>query len=269
MPNFRWKGKSADGYEVTGEAKGPSKESVVEQLRAQRILVSSIAAVGGDEPDLREAHPTVPVEGSGPLADRLTRARAGGRGSPLKGMLIVGAFLAASLGVGLMAPIIVCRCERTGAGPIDATLSERDLGLFTIREQKLEGLTSVDVETRFFSERVGTSNRQKAEARIVLHNQEGATIRPSAWHQDGGIGTSTSEMQTTIDRFLADSRQDHLSMWQGQWVPLLLAAICALIAFLMLIATVLSSFQAPTEWLYASVGRLAAAQDAKRRREGR
>src|SRR5260221_5435473 len=203
MPKFRWTGRSAGGHEVKGETNGPSKESVVAQLKTHRIVVSSIADLGGEEPALIEAQPAVPVQSREGLADRLTRERASGRPIRQKGLLIAGAFLAASFGVGFMGPIVVCRCERTGAGPIDVTLSERDLGLFTIREQKLEGLTSVDVETQYFSERVRASNRRKAEERIVLHNLAGAAIRPTAWSQDGGLGTSARGMQTAIEGFLA------------------------------------------------------------------
>jgi hypothetical protein len=276
MPTFRWKGRSADGKDVSGETKGQSKESVIAQLRGLRIQVSSIAVTGGGDSgdtgpiaaDLLQARSATSEGRTEGLAARLSRDRVEGRPNRLKGMFIVGLFVTAGLGVGLMAPIVVCRCERTGAGPVDATLRERDLGLFTIREQKLAGLTSVDVETRFFSERRGTSNERKAESRIVLRGPQSATIRPTAWGQDGGLGSSTSQMQQAIERFLAESSQSQMSIWQGQWVPLLLAALLLLIGLLMLIATLLSSFRGPTEWVYDSVGKLAASADAKREPRG-
>jgi type II secretory pathway component PulF len=71
VPSFGWKGKTAEGFEVKGEMKAPSKELVIAKLRAQRIIVSSITESGGQD--------------------------AGGRGpgrNLLKGMLILAVFLA-------------------------------------------------------------------------------------------------------------------------------------------------------------------------------
>lgn len=52
-----------------------------------------------------------------------------------------------ALALGYIGPIVVCRCARTGGGPVACTISERDLGIVPIRTQSLMGVNAVDVES--------------------------------------------------------------------------------------------------------------------------
>jgi len=272
MPSFRWKGRSAGGHEIEGEISGPSKEHVLRLLRGQGILVTTISAAGAAESegvDLTApgSSAPLPVERPESLVERLARERAsGGPPRPFRGLLIAGAFVAAAFGVGYFAPVVVCRCERTAAGGVDCTLSERDLGLVTVREQRLAGVTSVDVESKPGSERV------------VLSNGAGASIRPSAWdHRSGSetsggeqwLGVSTETMRATIAGFLSESTEARVSTWQGQLVPLVFAAIPLGLAFLTLGLSAIALFKGPTDWLYATLARLAVQTDERRRRQRR
>ena len=81
------------------------------------------------------------------------------------------------------------------------------------------------------------------------------------------IGASTEMMRDTIASFLADPASTRVSTWQGQWVPLVIAGLPALIGVLVLLLSVLALFTGPTEWVYAMAARAAAAADERRRRD--
>lgn len=171
------------------------------------------------------------------------------------------------------------RCERDEAGGVDCALAERDLGLFTIREQRLAGVTSVEVESRSGNERLSSGrSRWKASSRIVLADGAGATIRPSVWDEEtervregqtmsGGeqwVGASSDAMRDTVARFLAAPAEPRVSVWQGQSAPLWIAGMLAALGLLLLGLAALSLFAGPTALIYAAAGRLAAAADARR-----
>jgi hypothetical protein len=171
------------------------------------------------------------------------------------------------------------RCERS-AGNVSCTLTEKDLGLFTTREQSLSGVTKVDVESE--KQRFAEGEH----ARLVLANAAGASIRPSGWDHFGGpvrsssagrqtgeseptVGATTDAMRREIAAFLEDQASASVSLWQGQKVPLWIAGVLAGIGLLSLGLTTLSLFKGPTDLVYAMAGRAAAVADAKRREQGR
>lgn len=277
MPRFRWKGRSAGGSEVEGETDGASKEDVISRLRSQRIMVTTLSAADGEDPmdpalaapAPSDPDPAVPAEG---LADRMARERATQPPRRLRGLFIAAAFIGAAFVVGLMAPITAYRCERVGGETVNCSLTERDLGLLTTREQRLSGVNFVGYETRWIPGRDRGVDTKTASMRLLLRNRSGAAISPTHWDWDGGgrngIGDSTSSIESAIGNLLRGGITGPVSMWQGQWMPLLLSALLALIGLLMLALTILSLFKGPTDSIYAAAGGLAAAADAKRRRQG-
>jgi len=293
MPTFRWKGTTPGGATVQGELSADTHEAALGQLRQQRIVVTEISDAGGvvqpsfGAPSRRTRHrddarADAPTRS---LTDRLAEARArGGKPRPFRGAAIAAAFFLGALALGYIGPIVVCRCARTGGGSVACTISERDLGIVPIRTQSLMGVNAVDVESQTTNERVGNDRTRIAwreNLRVVLSNSDGVTIRPSRFEQrservrvgsstSGGeqwIGASTEMMRDTIASFLADPASTGVSTWQGQWVPLVIAGLPALIGVLVLVLSVLALFSGPTEWVYAMAGRAAAAADRRRRRE--
>src|SRR5207247_7943772 len=117
------------------------------------------------------------------------------------------------------------------------------------------------------------------QSRLVLANGAGTSIRPSGWDHFGGpvrtysggrqtgereptVGATTDAMRREIAAFLEDSTSASVSIWQGQYVPLLIAGVLAGIGLLVLGLSGLALFKGPTDWIYAMTGRLAAAADA-------
>ena len=176
-------------------------------------------------------------------------------------------------------PVTFVRCERSAA-TVTCTLSEKDLGLVTVREQSLSGVTKVDVESQAQRFAEGT------QSRLVLATAAGTSIRPSNWDHFGGpmrssshgrqtgeseptVGATTDAMGREIAAFLEDPTSASVSSWQGQKVPLWIAGGLVAIGLLSLGLTTLSLFKGPTDLVYAMTGRLAAAADARRRQQGR
>jgi hypothetical protein len=284
MPRFHWKGRSAAGHEIEGDTSAASKDAVVAQLRRQGIMVTTVSTTGDAEAEASGSGVPAPPADARPLSasERLARDRASSKPRPFRGALVASGFFVGALALGYFVPVTFVRCERS-AGSISCTLSEKDLGLVTVREQSLSGVTKVDVESRAETERRSDG---WAQSRLVLANGAGASIRPSGWDHYGGpvrtysggrqtgereptVGATTDAMRREIAAFLEDSTSASVSSWQGQYVPLLIAGVLAGIGLLILGLSGLALFKGPTDWIYAMTGRLAAAADASRRQQGR
>jgi hypothetical protein len=282
MPRFHWKGRSAAGQEIEGDASAASRDAVVAQLRGQGIMVTTISTTGDAEAEASDSGVKAPTADARPLSmsERLARDRASSKPRPFRGALIASGFFVGALALGYFVPVTFVRCERS-AGSVACTLSEKDLGLVTIREQSLAAVTKVDVESRA-SEHLSDGRDQ---SRLVLANGAGTSIRPSGWDHYGGpvrtssggrqtgereptVGATTDAMRREIAAFLEDSTSASVSSWQGQYVPLLIAGVLAGIGLLILGLSGLALFKGPTDWIYAMTGRLAAAA-ASRRQQGR
>jgi len=281
MPRFHWKGRSAAGHDIEGDTSAVSNDAVVAQLRGQGIVVTTISMIGGAEAEPSGSGAPASAADARPLSlsERLARDRARSKPRPFRGALIASVFFAGALALGYFVPVVFVRCERA-AESVTCTVSEKDLGLVTIREQSLAGVTKVDVESRAQPLAEGT------QSRLVLASAAGASIRPSNWDHFGSgvrssasgrqtgeseptVGATTDAMRREIAAFLEDSTSRSVSSWQGQYVPLVIAGVLVGIAVLILGLSGLALFKGPTDWVYAMTGRLAAAADASRRQRGR
>jgi len=290
MPTYRWKGLNASGARLEGTLAADSESDVIAKLRGAGIGVTDISgrqveppSFGASPPTFGATPPAVPRVPRKSMVEMLAEARAHGGGpTPYRGLLITAGLFLAALAIGYITPITVCRCERTAGGAVDCTISERDLGLITIRQQSLAGVTSADIESKTSNERVDNDRNRIAwreNLRLVLGNAAGATIRPSIWEQrsqrvststghSGGemwIGASTDTMRDTIARFIADSADARVSIWQGQMVPLAFPGVLIGLGVIALCLSVLGMFSGTTNLVYALAGRLAAGHDARQR----
>ena len=66
-----------------------------------------------------------------------------------------------------------------------------------------------------------------------------------------------------------NSPQARMSVWQGQTVPLTMAAVLVGIGLFVLALSVLGMFAGSTAWVYAVSGRMAAWAEERRRQQGR
>ncbi|HZN58122.1 MAG TPA: hypothetical protein VFD71_08615 [Planctomycetota bacterium] len=283
MPRFHWKGRSTAGHEIEGDTSAASKDAVVAQLGGQGITVTTVSSTGDAAAEASGSSAPAHTAVAQPLSmsERLARDRASSKPRPFCGALVASGFFVGALALGYFVPVTFVRCERS-AGSVTCTLSEKDLGFVTIREQSLAAVTKVDVEPRA-SEHLSDGRDQ---SRLVLANAAGASIRPSGWDHYGGpvrtysgrrqtgereptVGATTDAMRRDIAAFLEDSTSAGVSSWQGQYVPLLIAGVLAGIGLLILGLSALALFQGPTDWIYAMTGRLAAAAAASRRQQGR
>jgi hypothetical protein len=267
VPLFHWQGRDGDGRLLEGDLEAPQKDDVVARLRdggvvATAVTASTATVPGGDLP------PVAPRAPRG-LAERLARERATGRPHRLRGLLIAAFFLAVALGVGAMGPVTAYRCERTAGGSVDCRVRQRPLGLFALREQRLAGVTAVDDENQTVARRDKFGQTLEGfRSRLVLRDSQGHSIPLTGWDEPSGskaddIGQTEAEMRSALAGFLADSQPASITGWRGHSAPLPIAAVLLLLGLLMLALFVLSLFAKPTERIYAAVGRLAAAADAR------
>jgi len=281
MPRFHWKGRSAAGQEIEGDTSAASKDAVVAQLRGRGIMVTTISTTGDAEGEASGSGVPPPPDDAPPLSvsERLARDGASSKPRPFRGALVASGFFVGALVLGYFVPVTFVRCERA-AGSVTCTLSEKDLGLFTVRQQSLSGVTKVDVESR--KQRLAEGN----QSRLVLASAAGTSIRPSGWDHFGGpvrsysggrqtgeseptVGATTEAMRREIAAFLEDPTSASVSSWQGQKVPLWIAGGITGIGLLILGLSTLALFKGPTDLIYAMTARLAAAADASRRQRGR
>ena len=278
MASYRWKGRSADGHELSGSLDAGSKEEVLERLRGQGITVTSVSGGAGDEPSnasfgagerrIQAAPPAAMARPS--LSERLARERAADPPNRVRRLLMAAGCVLAALAVGYFGPIVTYRCERTGNETVDCTLIERDLGVMTIREQRLSGVTSVETEyTGSTTTTRGSSKSSGNASRVVIRDGAGHTIRPAGSDGLGTIGASTSRIYDDIRGFLTGSPERQMTVWQGYSVPLAFQAGLLFLALLMVAATMLSMSRAATDRVYSAAGRLAEAADAKAARDSR
>jgi hypothetical protein len=199
------------------------------------------------------------------LSERLARERAA---HPPNRLLMAAGFVLGALAIGYFAPIATYRCERTANGTVDCTLTERDLGVIAVREQRLSGVTSVVTETT--STTMSTSGSRKSSgvaSRVVIADGAGHTIRPAGSDGLGTVGSSTSRIYDDIRGFLAGSPDTQMTAWQGYSVPLAFQAALLALAALSVVATMLSMSRAATDRVYGAAARLAEAADAKAARD--
>ena len=266
MPLFHWQGRDGDGRQLEGDLEAPQMDDVVALLRDRGVIATSVTASTATVPagDLPPVAARVPRS----LAERLARERAAGRPHRLRGLLVAAFFLAVALGVGAISPITTYRCERT-AGGVDCRVRQRPLGLFALREQRLAGVTAVDYENQTVPRRDKFGQTLEGfRSRLVLRDGQGRSIPLTGWDEPTGskaddIGQTEAEMRSALAGFLADSQPASISGWRGHSAPLPIAAVLLLLGLLMLTLFVLSLFAKPTERIYAAVGRLAAAADAR------
>ena len=278
MASYRWKGRSADGHELSGSLEAGSKEEVLERLRGQGIIATSVSGGSGGEPSnasfgAGERRITATPPAAMPrqsLSERLARERAAHPPNRVRGLLMAAAFVFAALAIGYFAPIATYRCERSGNDTVNCTLTERDLGVIPVREQRLSGVTSVDTETTGTTMSTSGSNRSSGVAsRVVIVDGAGHTIRPFGSDGLGTVGASTSSIYADIRSFLAGSPSPQMTVWQGYSVPLAFQAALLFLALLSVIATMVSMSRSATDRVYAAATRLAEAADAKAARDSR
>jgi len=270
MASFRWKGRTANGQEVSGSLDAGSKEEVFEQLRGQGIRATSVSGGAGDAPSSATfgagerritAKPPAPIARPG-ASEPLARERAAHPPNRVRGLLMTAGFVLAALAVGYFAPVVTYRCERTGSGAVDCTLIERDLGVIAVREQRLSGVTSVNTETTGTTQsRSGGRTSSGVSSRVVIADGAGHTIRPAGSDGLGTVGASTDRIYDDIRGFLTGSPDNQMTVWQGYTVPLAFQAVLLLLAALSVVATLLSMSRAATDRVYDAAGRLAEKPD--------
>jgi hypothetical protein len=263
MPSFRWKGRTAEGRTIEGDLTARSKEDVIVRLRQQRIAVSQITEHTSSRETI-DFRPPESTPGLDAAAVSTSRARVAAKPKRVRGVLVILGFVLAAFAVGAMGPVTTWTCERTSAGRVDCSVSERDLGLIAMREETLAGVSKVDIETRGVSQ--GNRGRSSSESRLVLVNADGQSIRSFAWGQSRPadwrrLEESISAVHSEFHAFLADTTQPRISTWGIPAVPLVMIGVLLLFALFLFSLLVLSSFVDPT-WVLA---RAEALRPARRR----
>jgi hypothetical protein len=274
-----------NGQEVQADITAGSKDEALDLLRAQNILVSSISDSGGresrDEPaatasfGARESRrqprppPASPAVSAESAVERLRRARATEKPHRVRGVFIATAFLLGALGMGYAAPVVVVRCDRASES-VACTISERDLGIVAVRQQRLEHTTTFSTETQTSTSRqINKPDRTYLQSRIVLSDGEGHSIQSTTWTSEGVLGSSVDSMRGRFDQFFHDPSVGRWWAWQVDWVPMLFAGLLGGLGLLMFALLPLSFSRRGSDLVYAGAETLAAFADVMKERNRR
>lgn len=178
----------------------------------------------------------------------------------VRGLLIALVFVAIGFGLGLMAPVLTCQCDRLADGVVTCTLRESDLGVVPLRVQTLADVRSSDIELLSGgggSDRGHTVNVPRV--RFVLYGGAGVSIEATRWG-DRALG----QMRTDFESWFLENEPGTFTRRSTEWGTLMLALIPMGIGVLMLTLFLLSFSRRATDAIYAHAGTLAAGVDAKR-----
>jgi len=183
---------------------------------------------------VRAEYPGVdnPHELPGPIRREALAAVAAfrGRGSSVLPTLVVSLLmLFAGSAALVLSPLRVFRCDPTGKGLAACVVSERALGLVTLREQKLEGIASAEAgsrvetsETRDSQGRVRSTHSTTVE-QLVLKDASGHTL----WQTTGShfLGASFEDMSRDVTGLLSAGPGAPFSRTHEAWPPLLFGTL--------------------------------------------
>lgn len=207
----------------------------------------------------------------GGLEARLARERAAGRPRRLRGLLVALFFAAAAFGSGAIAPVTTWRCERAVGGAVTCVVRQRSLGLLTLREQRLAGVTAVGDEEQLVDVYSGGTTLQAPPHRMVVRDAGGRSVPLTRWDEssstgevEGVVGSATpSELRVALLDLLHGDGPALVAGWRAPLAPLPIGGVLLLLAVVMLGLAALSLSPRATEGVYAAAGRLAAAADAR------
>ncbi len=265
MATYHWRGRGPGGHEVEGDMAAPSKDEALQRLRAERVLVTDVVLRSAAPAALESAatQASEPGEAASRPLQEIVRQGARQPSHPIRGLLVSAVFVLAALLIGAMAPVVVCDCAPESDGRVACVITERDLGVVPLRRQSLTGVVSAEVEVRHSSEARGQSRVSTTQSRLVLGDNLGNSVRPRTWEGSSAFGASVSTMRDAVEDLIRAPLPGRVSLWQGHWVPLLLSALCLLIAILMFVAAVLAMTLRSRRWVYDRVGALAAEADRR------
>lgn len=269
---FRWKGRTQDGLDLSGEIAAASREEALELLRTRGLMVSTIGGGSTLQPTSADLPPAQrpPVRELAPL---LARERATGRRRPFLALLVAAGLALAGIGVGAMGPIVTYRCERDGGGRVSCTIARRPLGLFAWREQRLGDVTSVGYEQKSTTTRPTAGRFYQAFVdRLVLRDAHGRSVPLEPYDDSSGpksdeIGTTEHEMEVALSNFLREPEASSVSGWRGHSVSLVVGGVPLFLAVVAVALTVLSSFGGVRRWVYDRAAVLAKQADERARLE--
>ena len=210
MATFSWKGRLPSGQEITGELEARSKETVIEKLREQRIVVSSITErrTGGEPADPDR------VSGRAPASRSRT-------------LVVAIVFVAIAAAISYFAPVTTYRCTRNANGRADCVVTELVLGVYPLQVQQSVSVASVDIDS------------DGDRSRLAFTDRRGQSIRAAHWNES----SSTLDVRSDLASFLADSKQHEIFRWHVRYLPAVLSGMCLLTAALMIVVVVLKSLR--------------------------
>jgi hypothetical protein len=194
MPLFHWSGTTRAGESMSGTLESPSKEQVLDSLRKQGIVVSTITEKTGLE--------------ASPVARRLKRVVFGL-------ILLAGAAAMAMISKGAR-----IECVRAGES-YDCTIATTMAGFHTLYTENIHGVQSASQEHRAGS---GGKRGSAASSRVVL--TDGHKTLTTEWLQSV-MPTVEQTMNVLNDHFA--KRAASVGTWQIEAAPAAVALFLGLI----------------------------------------
>lgn len=230
MSKFHWKGRTRDGHDISGQIEAPSKDEAVIRLQGNGVVVTSI---DGNESDGSVAQP----------ADLRPPDNRHKRPTPFRGLFIAAVFVLIAGAIGAFLPITTFDCKRQSGDRADCTIDERVLGLYSLRQQSIRGVTAID-----------SPSSRRERFRVVIHNDM----------QDSISAYGDRRAESALSTWVSDQYgSPHLRKRSITWVPLLLAGVCLFLGALTAVFSLLAFFAGPTEWVYARTAQWKAEAEEK------
>jgi len=249
MPTFSWTGRTLQGQQISGDLDAASKEEAMSLLAKREIAVRTIdqRASRGEHADPDRA-----------IAHAAPRETSKEKPRPFRAVVFALVLVAAALGIGVWAPVVVYDCERTPGGIVNCVVHERALGLLTLRDQSIANVAAVESETRKAYEQVtgsasSTSRNVRSvsvdESRLILIGSNKSSIRPQSWISDGSLGSRTIDTRASIDAMILGVRTERVSNWQIPYIPMIFSGALVFVAVVFVGLAMLTSSPGFNGWM--------------------
>lgn len=150
MARYSWEGRTAAGQLIQGEMEAPSRETVAQNLKTQRLTITRVEEKAG-------AQKTGGVEPAPPSAGGRPRESFRDRYFHVG---VVAFFAAFSVFAAWIDPVLFYDCARQANGSVDCTVHRRMYGVIPLGDLHFTRILSVEVKSGVHSETMADRARR-------------------------------------------------------------------------------------------------------------
>jgi hypothetical protein len=254
MPRYSWEGRTATGSSVRGDMEAPSREAVMEGLRAQRITVTRVEEGPGSRTAATEdpSPPKNPYRPGESWRDKLFYIG------------VAAVFAVLGVGAAYVSPVLFYDCARQANGSVDCTVHRRMYGFIPLADLHFSRILSVEVRSGTHSQTMAERSKRQASSweALALGCADGTRWQSpeSSWP----LGQTPSDHRLGIQGLLDSDSPGTYRGWTGEKVTLIIALAFFIPTGLIFLGLILR-LVIPRSFVDAKLSALEAAAEARRR----